>query len=122
MRHLSLPFAMALFAAAPLAQAASACHVEGQVAGMVINECTQSLQPISDEQLKQQCNGKVPGLEELGGQANARLVPACPSGAKGVCESPMGAQAKIHYYKRSAEELANLQRACQMQRGKWTQP
>lgn len=119
MRLLPFPLAVLLLATAPLAHAASACHIQGQVAGMVINECTQATQPVPDDQLKAQCNGKVPGLDELGGQATAKLVAACPSGASGVCNSPMGAKAKIYYYKRNAQELATLRQACEMQRGQW---
>lgn len=122
MRLLSASLALTLAFATSMAAQAAACHVEGQVAGMVINECTESKQPIPEEQLKEQCNGKVPGLEELGGQANAKLVAACPSGANGVCDSPMGTQAKIYYYKRNPQELATVQRSCEMQRGTWTQP
>jgi len=123
MHRLCLPLAALLIAALPsLAQAKSACHIQGQVGGMVINECTQTDQDLPDDQLKQQCNGKVPGLAEVGGHADARVVAACPGGASGVCEGPMGAPARIYYYKRSAEELAAVRSACEAQRGKWVAP
>ncbi|SDZ31951.1 hypothetical protein SAMN04487939_1412 [Lysobacter sp. yr284] len=114
--------ALAIAALPPLAQARSACHIQGQIGGMVIDECTQTGRDADDEALKQQCNGKVPGLAEVGGQADARVVAACPDGAGGVCENPKGAQARIYYYKRSAQELATVQQACQMQGGKWVKP
>ncbi|MBN7138599.1 hypothetical protein A7A76_05650 [Lysobacter enzymogenes] len=123
MPRLRLSFAVLLIAAAPpLAQAKSACLIQGQVGGMVINECTETDQNLPDDQLKQQCNGKVPGLEEVGGHADARIVAACPGGADGVCEAPMGAQARIYYYKRAPEALATVQSACEAQRGKWVKP
>lgn len=123
MHRLYVPLVVLLIAAVPsLAQAKSACHIQGQVGGTVIDECTETDQNLPDDQLKQQCNGKVPGLEEVGGHADARVVAACPSGADGVCESPMGAQARIYYYKRSPEALAAVQRACETQRGKWVKP
>lgn len=123
MHRLCLSFVLLLAAAVPaLAQAKSACHVQGQVGGMVIDECTETDQNLPDDQLKQQCNGKVPGLEEVGGRADARVVAACPSGADGVCESPMGSPARIYYYQRPAEQLATVQRACEAQRGKWVRP
>lgn len=118
--RLSAPLTLALLlAAAPLAHAGPACHIEGQVGGQVINDCTESAQPVPEAQLKEQCNGKMPGLEQFGGEAHAKIVAACPSGANGVCDSPMGAKAKIHYYKRSAEQLATIKYSCEMQRGKW---
>lgn len=123
MQRLSLVLAALAIAALPaLAQAKSACHIQGQVGGMVINECTETDQNVPDDQLKQQCNGKVPGLAEVGGHADARVVAACPGGASGVCEGPMGAPARIYYYKRSAEELTMVRNACQAQRGKWVAP
>ncbi|MGO1070765.1 hypothetical protein [Lysobacter sp. CA199] len=123
MRRLFAPLALVLlFAAVPPVNAGVACHIEGQVGGQIINECTESALPIPEAQMKEQCNGQIPGLEQLGGEANATLVAACPAGANGVCDSPMGAQAKIYYYKRNAEQLATIQRSCEMQRGKWTKP
>ena len=64
----------------------------------------------------------MPGLAEFGGHADARLVAACPSGTSGVCEGPMGAPARIYYYKRSAEALTMVRNACEAQRGKWVAP
>lgn len=123
MHRLCVPLAALLIAAVPpLAQAKSACHIQGQIGAAVINECTETDQAVPAEQLKQQCNGKVPGLEEVGGHADARVVAACPSGADGVCEGPMGAPARIYYYQRSAEDLLTVQRACEAQRGKWAKP
>ncbi|ALN60620.1 hypothetical protein GLE_5279 [Lysobacter enzymogenes] len=123
MQRLCLVLAALAIASLPtLAQAKSACHIQGQVGGMVINECTETDQNVAADQLKQQCNGGVPGLAEVGGQADARVVAACPTGAGGVCENPRGTQARIYYYKRSAQELATVQQACQMQGGQWIKP
>lgn len=123
MRRLCLTASLVLsFAAAPMAHAASACHIQGQIGGHLIDECTQSSQPIADAQMQAQCNGKVPGLEAVGGQATAKAVAACPGGAQGVCDSPMGAQAKIHYYQRDAAQLEVIQRSCESQRGRWIKP
>ncbi|WP_141233505.1 hypothetical protein [Lysobacter antibioticus] len=115
----AISFGIALFALAPLAHAGSACLLEGQVMGQPVNECTQTDQPVPEEVQQQQCNGSVPGLAEMGGQVTARRVESCPAGANGVCESPMGTQARIHYYKRSPEQIAAIKQACEMQRGRW---
>lgn len=119
LRHLAV---LLILAAPATVQATSACHIRGQVAGIVIDECTQIDEDAAAEPLKQQCNGKVPGLEQLGGRADARALAACPGGAAGVCENPGGAQARIHYYGRSPEQLAAVRQACEMQRGRWVAP
>lgn len=123
MRRLTVPFACSLLlAASPFVHAKSACMIEGQVLGQMINECTETDLPASDAAGKPQCNSSLPGLAEVGGQVSARPVAACPSGAVGVCDSPMNVKARIYYYKRNARQIAGLKQACEMQRGQWFKP
>lgn len=123
MRRLCLVSSLIVsFAAAPLAHAAGACHIQGHIGDHVINECTQPTQTALEGQMQAQCNGKIPGLEDVGGQADAKPVASCPSDASGVCDLPMGAQAKIYYYQRDAAQLAVIQRTCESQRGRWIKP
>lgn len=121
MRRLTAPLAFAaLLLACPLAYAKSACMMQGQIMGQVINECTQTEMNLSEGQQKVQCSGQAPGLEGMGGQVDMRLVASCPSGAGGMCDSPRGAPAQIFYYQRTPDQLAALQAACESQRGHWS--
>ncbi|ALN62194.1 hypothetical protein GLA29479_1310 [Lysobacter antibioticus] len=123
MRRLTVPFACSLLlAASPFVHAKNACMIEGQVLGQIINECTETDPPASEDAPKPQCNSSLPGLAEIGGQVSARPVEACPSGAVAICDSPMNAKARIYYYKRNAAQIAAIKQACEMQRGQWVKP
>ncbi|MBW8807300.1 MAG: hypothetical protein JF591_00400 [Lysobacter sp.] len=67
MRRPTAPLAFAaLLLACPLAYAGSACMMQGQIMGQVINECTQTEMNLSEGQQKVQCSGQAPGESQRG--------------------------------------------------------
>ncbi len=64
------------------------------------------------------------GLAEAGkafGAPAAKLtwLSACPAKSQGICEGLLGAPMNVYYYKKDAQALADTQRACVSQGGKW---
>lgn len=112
----------ALALASPLAFAQGACLVQGELYGAPFMECSEVDTADPSGAYKAQCESNVGSIRNAGGNATATVGTACPAGAGGVCENPMGQKVRTYYYARNAQMLAITQRSCESTGGTWRTP
>lgn len=112
----------ALLLASPLAAAKGACLIKGELYGMAFTDCSEvdAANPSADYQA--QCESSVASIQSSGGSATATVGAACPAGAQGACENPMGQKVRTYYYARNPQMLAITQRSCESAGGTWRKP
>lgn len=112
----------ALVLASPLAAAKGACLIQGQLAGMAFKDCSEVDDASPSGAYKTQCESNVASIQSAGGSATATVGNACPSGAQGSCEHPMGRKVRTYYYARDPQALVVTQRSCEGAGGTWRAP
>lgn len=112
----------ALALASPLAAAKDACLVQGELYGAAFKDCSEVDAAGPSGEFKTQCESNAGSIKSAGGSATATVVSACPTGAGGVCENPMGRKVRAYYYARDAQTLTVTQRSCVSAGGTWRTP
>ena len=112
----------ALLLASPLAAAKGACLIKGELYGVAFTDCSEVDAASPSGEYKAQCESNVASIQSSGGSATATVSAACPTGAQGACENPMGRKVRTYYYARDAQMLAVTQRSCEGAGGTWRKP
>lgn len=112
----------ALVLASPLAAAKGACLIQGQLSGVAFTDCSEVDAASPSGAYKTQCESNVASIQSAGGSATATVAHACPSGAQGTCENPMGRKVRTYYYARDPQALTVTQRSCEATGGTWRKP
>lgn len=124
MRH-STPSAlvlMLLLVTEGATAADKACLLEGSLKiGKQVTEIKDCMynNGIQKEQFLQSCNGIAEIGAGLGAPPKVTYLDTCPANPQAVCEGMFGQPVNSHYYKRSAQDLADAKSSCLAQGGKW---
>lgn len=102
------------------ARAGMACMMSGTLSMMGITQevqdCMSTSGGMPEADFKSACEGLVGAL---GGNGSIEYIDTCPTPAQGRCLNIGGSGLDAYYYKRQADDLANLPRSCSALGGRW---
>ena len=90
----------------------------------IVTDCLQGTRGVSRPQIKERCEGVAwHAAAGLGKRSSALLkwVAQCPRQANAVCQGAFEGDFDIHYYNRTAAQLAAMAEQCDAEQGRWRQ-